>query len=158
MRSKNRKSSGGMVDVSEKEISKRLAKATAQIKMSPSAFQQLITYGSPKGDVFETAKVAGIMAAKATSTLIPLCHPLAINKVNIKFEKDPAKYSIKIQSEVVCQGRTGVEMEALVAASAAALTIYDMMKFLDPAMVISEVKLLYKSGGKSGEYIRKSSG
>jgi cyclic pyranopterin monophosphate synthase len=145
----------GMVDTSRKPVSKRTAVAEATIKLSPAAFQEFITGGSPKGNVLETAKVAGIMAAKATPQIIPLCHPLELNKVNMTFEIDRPRFSITVQAEVNCWGRTGVEMEALTAVSAAALTIYDMMKWADKSMVIGEIKLLAKSGGQSGAYLRK---
>jgi len=149
------KQSAGMIDVSHKDITKRVAIATATITMNASTFKALMGKGSPKGDVFETAKVAGIMAAKSTPQIIPLCHPLQLSKVSVTFDIDKKKRSIKIQSEVVYLGKTGVEMEALTAVCAAALTIYDMMKWTDKGMVISNVKLLFKAGGKSGEYKRK---
>ena len=143
-----------MVDVSGKDITKRVAVASGQIRMSPKAFKALLTHQSPKGNVLETARVAGVMAAKSTPAVIPLCHPLEINKVKLTFEKNKNKNTIKIQSEVVYVGRTGVEMEALMATTAAALTIYDMMKWADKSMVISDIKLMSKSGGKSGDFKR----
>ena len=146
----------GMVDISQKEKTKRVAVACGHIKMSPKAFKALLSQQSPKGDVLETAKIAGIMAAKSTPAIIPMCHPLELNKVKLSFEKDKKFHSIQIQSEVVCVGRTGVEMEALTAVCAAALTIYDRMKWADKAMVISDIKLLSKSGGKSGDFLRTS--
>ncbi len=139
-----------MVDVGAKEITSRKAIATATIKMSKEAFKILLSKGSPKGDVFEIAKVAGVMAAKSTSRIIPLCHPLEINKVSVTFKPDKKRNSIQITSEVAYLGRTGVEVEALTAVSVAALTIYDMMKWADRAMIISDVKLLHKSGCQSG--------
>ncbi len=144
----------GMVDISEKDVTKRIARASAQIQFSAEAFGVLMEKGSPKGDVFETAKVAGIMAAKSTPDIIPLCHPLMLDKVKVNFEKDMENYIVTAVAEVVCLGRTGVEMEALTAVSVAALTIYDMMKWKDKGMVISEVKLMHKSGGKTGDYDR----
>ncbi len=149
---KTHKQSKGMVDISQKSITKRVAIATATLKMSAPAFKTLLTKGSPKGDVFETAKVAGIMAAKSTPNIIPMCHPLELSKVSINYKIDSKKNSIQITSEVSCFGRTGVEMEALAAVSVAALTIYDMMKWADKAIVISNIKLLSKTGGKSGDY------
>lgn len=146
------KRSQGMVDISQKDVTKRVAVASATLKMGGKAFKILLTEGSPKGDVFETAKVAGIMAAKSTPDIIPMCHPLALSKVAINYKINRAKNSIIITSEVACLGRTGVEMEALAAVSIAALTIYDMMKWADKGIVISDVKLLSKSGGKSGNY------
>lgn len=134
----------GMVDVSAKDVMKRTAQACAEIKMTKEAFEILYTKGSPKGDVFETAKIAGIMAAKMTPFTIPMCHPLDISKVEISFEKDSKRSAVLITSEVVSLSRTGVEMEALSAVSSAALTIYDMMKWTDKKMVIGDIKLLKK--------------
>jgi len=148
---KNAKSAG-MVDVSDKSVTKRRASAEATISFTAQAFAALIKQGSPKGDVFETARIAGIMAAKATPSIIPLCHPLALEKVNVSFEKLPAKKSIKVTAEVLCSGKTGVEMEALTAVSAACLTIYDMTKFMGQQMTISNLRLVHKSGGKSGDF------
>jgi len=142
----------GMVDVSAKAVTKRIARAVSTITMSPKAFKALIEGGSPKGDVFETAKIAGIMAAKSTPEIIPMCHPLALKKVSVTFKIDKKKNQVVSVAEVVCLGQTGVEMEALTAASIASLTIYDMMKWADKGSVISETKLLHKSGGKSGDY------
>ncbi len=143
----------GMVDISHKEVTKRTALASARITLSPAAFQKLIKQGSPKGNVFETARVAGIMAAKSTPDIIPLCHPLQLSKVHLCFNMDEKKRSITTLAEVVCLGQTGVEMEALTAVVAASLTIYDMMKWADQSMVISDVKLLKKTGGKRGDWI-----
>ena len=140
---------GGMVDVSGKKVTKRVAIASGRICLSKPAYEALIKKGSPKGDVFDTAKVAGIQAAKETSRIIPFCHPLPLNKVSVSFEPNARTKSILIRSEVICLGQTGVEMEALTAVSAAALTIYDMMKWADQTMVISEIKLEEKTGGKS---------
>lgn len=151
---KNKQLSEGMVDISEKNITKRIAVATSTISMNQETFHSLMDGRSPKGDVFETAKVAGIMAAKSTPQIIPLCHPLSLNKVNISFETNEKECLVKTKAEVVCDGKTGVEMEALMAATAASLTIYDMMKWADKAMVIGDVQLEYKSGGKSGTYQR----
>ena len=144
-----------MVDVSDKAVTKRVAMASGEIKFSAAAFKALIQKKSPKGDVFETAKVAGIMAAKSTPNIIPMCHPLALKKVSVTFKPDGKKNIVTIYSEVICHGQTGVEMEALTAVSVAALTIYDMMKWAGQEMVISDIKLLKKSGGKTGTYIRK---
>src|SRR5580693_6287677 len=119
----------GMVDISDKQITKRVACAEGMIVFSAKAYKILIKQGSPKGNVLETAKIAGIMAAKNTPSLLPLCHPLFLEKVSITFEMLKSKNTIKVISEVSCSGKTGVEMEALSAVSAACLTIYDMMKF-----------------------------
>ena len=148
------RSDPGMVDISAKEITRRVARATARISMAPETLSVLMNEGSPKGDVFETARVAGIMAAKDTPRFVPLCHPLMLNKVTLRFDIDKEASCVHIFSEVVCLGRTGVEMEALTAASAAALTIYDMMKWKEKAMVIQEIQLTHKSGGKTGDYDR----
>ncbi len=148
------KSCMGMVDVSDKEITKRVAIAQAVITLTPKAFKILMTDGSPKGDVFETAKIAGIMAAKSTPDILPLCHPLGLEKVKVNFEILKSKHAVKAVVEVLCSGKTGVEMEALTAASVACLTIYDMMKWAGQEMTISEVQLIHKSGGKRGVYQR----
>ena len=143
----------GMVDVSQKDVTRRVAVACSRLQMSPKAFDILLKQGSPKGDVLETAKVAGIMAAKATPMIIPLCHPLVLSKVNIQFAMDQKRGIVMTTAEVICWGRTGVEMEALTAACVSALTIYDMMKWADLRMTILDIKLLKKSGGKSGLYV-----
>ena len=148
------KQCAGMVDVSDKNITKRVAVAEGSISFTSKAYQALIKDGSPKGDVFETAKIAGIMAAKSTPSIIPLCHPLALEKVKIDFEKFPSKKIIKVTAEVLCSGKTGVEMEALAAVSAACLTIYDMSKWMGQDMTISNIRVLHKSGGKSGDFNR----
>ena len=150
------KKSSGMVDISEKNVTQRSAIASGNIVLSKQAFAVLMSTGSPKGNVFETAKVAGIMAAKSTPAIIPLCHPLILNKVNIDFKTDKKTSMITVIAQIKSEGKTGVEMEALTAVSAAVLTIYDMMKWADKSMVISEIKLLEKRGGKSGDYKRVS--
>ncbi len=154
MSNQQNKKIGGMVDVSGKDITRRVACASAEIRMSVKAFRLLMTSGSPKGDVFETARVAGVMAAKATPSIVPLCHPLELGQVKIAFIAQKKDQSIVITSEVVCWGRTGIEMEALTAVAAAALTIYDMMKWAGQDMTIGDIKLLHKSGGKSGVWNR----
>lgn len=145
----------GMVDNSEKEITRRVAVAVGTLSMSKTAFKILIKDGSPKGNVWEAAKIAGVIAAKKTPDLIPLCHPLELNKVNVNFETDVKKCLVQSRVEVIYVGRTGVEMEALTAVSASLLTIYDMMKWADKGMVIKDVKLIHKSGGKSGTFERR---
>ena len=142
----------GMVDVSAKQVTKRCAVAEATITFKPKAFKILIEEGSPKGNVFETAKIAGIMAAKSTPSIIPLCHPLGLEKVMISIDVLRSKHAVRVEAQVVCSGKTGVEMEALVAASSACLTIYDMMKWTGQDMLIAGVRLKHKSGGKSGVY------
>lgn len=141
-----------MVDVSEKEITLREAVAQGIISMKPETFALIMEKKMKKGDVFEVARLAGIMAAKKTYELIPLCHPLNLTSVEISFFPDTKKNQIRIESKVKVEAKTGVEMEALVAASVAALTIYDMCKSAERGMIISEIKLLKKSGGKSGTY------
>lgn len=144
----------GMVDISDKAVTKRRAVATATVTFDPKAFALLVKQGSPKGNVFETAKIAGIMAAKSTPSIIPLCHPLVLDKVKVDLEVVKSKRYVVVTAEVVSTGRTGVEMEALAAACAACLTVYDMMKWSGQTMTISQVKLLHKSGGKSGTFER----
>lgn len=149
------KQSFGMVDTSRKPVTQRTAAASATVKFSSAAFKKFLIGGSPKGNVLETAKIAGIMAAKSTPQIIPMCHPLELNKVNVTFEIDRARSAVTVLAAVTCLGRTGVEMEAMTAVSAAALTIYDMMKWADKTIVIDDIKLLAKSGGQSGTYFRK---
>jgi len=141
-----------MVDVSKKSATKRMAVASSTIILGEKAFNQLSLNGSPKGDVLETARVAALLAAKATPQMIPFCHPLELNTVSVEFKMNDKDYSIETITEVSYEGKTGVEMEALLAASVASLTIYDMMKFADKGMVIQQTRLLKKSGGKSGDF------
>ena len=144
----------GMIDTTHKEITKRRAIASAVIKMNRKAFSALVKKASPKGDVLATAQVAGVLAAKNTPAIIPMCHPLELGKIEVQFQLDKKKNTVTTKVEVIYAGRTGVEMEAMVAAAAASLTVYDMLKWADRSMVVSEVKLLHKSGGKSGVYSR----
>jgi len=147
-------SKGGahMVDVSGKPVTAREASAEATVSLSPEAFAAVMDGTAPKGDVLAAARIAGIMAAKKVPELIPLCHPLAIAKAAIEFEPDAERHAFRIIATVATSGQTGVEMEALTAASVAALTLYDMIKAVDKAAVIENVRLLAKSGGKSGTY------
>ncbi len=140
-----------MVDVGGKEITRRVARAAGRVRMSAEALE-LVREGSKKGDVLQVARIAGIQGAKRTSELIPLCHPLAIDSVTVdlRIEED----GVAIEATVITSGRTGVEMEALSAVSVAALTVYDMVKAVDKAMVIDAVQLLEKQGGRSGHYVR----
>ena len=140
-----------MVDVSTKTVTSRQAEASAFVAMAPAVLNRLAE--NPKGDPFETARLAGIMAAKKTSELIPLCHPLSLSHVDVSLRQ--CENGIAISSSAKTTAETGVEMEALVAASVAALTIYDMCKALDKAIAIREIVLERKSGGKSGNYVRK---
>jgi cyclic pyranopterin phosphate synthase len=143
-----------MVDVSEKPATLREATARAFVYMKKETLKLVQEGGIQKGDVFTVAKVAGIMAAKNTSGLIPMCHPLNITSVDIEFKPDKKKSRIQIESKVTTVGQTGVEMEALTAVSIAALTIYDMCKSVDREMTISEVILVEKKGGRSGHFKR----
>ncbi len=140
-----------MVDVSGKDVTDRVATAHASVTMRPETLRLILDKKMAKGDVLEVARVAGIMAAKQTGELIPMCHPLNLDSVKIDYTNNGAD-TVEIVSEVRVRARTGVEMEALVAASVSALTIYDMCKSVDRAIVIGDVHLIKKSGGKSGEF------
>jgi cyclic pyranopterin phosphate synthase len=142
-----------MVDVTEKDATEREACAQAVVRMSKDAFTAISAGESAKGDVLAAARIAGIMAAKKTSDLIPLCHPLALTRAGVDFELSAAECSIRITATCKTKGPTGVEMEALTAASIAALTIYDMIKAVDREAAISDVHLHSKSGGKSGTFV-----
>ena len=148
----NAKGQAHMVDVSDKEITSRIATARGQISMAQETYD-LITEGrAKKGDVLSVARLAGIMGAKKTPELIPLCHPLPITKVTVDLTHDPDLPGVQIEATVKTTGQTGVEMEALTAASTAALTVYDMVKAVDKAMVISDIRVVLKDGGKTGRY------
>jgi len=147
-----------MVDVSPKAATQRSASAEARITISEDAFRQVMDGTLPKGDVVATARIAGIMAAKKTSELIPLCHPLALTHAGVEISPLPDGRTLQIITSVKTTGQTGVEMEALTAASVAALTVYDMVKAVDKAAVIESIRLLTKSGGKSGSYEAYPSG
>ncbi|MDF1593845.1 MAG: cyclic pyranopterin monophosphate synthase MoaC [Desulfobacterales bacterium] len=149
------KGSVRMVDVTDKGATLRVATAQAVISMSPPTFELIQNQAVKKGNVLETARIAGIMAAKKTSDLIPMCHPLNITHAVIDFFPDILKSAIRIEASMRVLGQTGVEMEALTAVSVAALTIYDMCKSHDKKMTISDILLLEKSGGKSGAFVRK---
>ncbi len=144
-----------MVDVTEKTPTKRTAVAQAVVHMSTETFERICTGSTAKGNVLETARIAGIMAAKKTSDLIPMCHPLNLTHVQVDFFPDESEHRIRIEGTARIKDQTGVEMEALTAVSVAALTLYDMCKAMDKAMTITDVCLLEKSGGKSGLFIRK---
>jgi cyclic pyranopterin monophosphate synthase len=141
-----------MVDVTEKPSSLRVAVAGARIVMKPETLALIQSDGIGKGDVLATARIAGIMAAKKTGELIPMCHPLVIQHAEVEIAAAPDLPGLEITATVRLTGQTGVEMEALTAASIAALTIYDMAKAVDKAMIIKDVRLLHKSGGRSGTY------
>lgn len=140
-----------MVDVTEKAVTEREAIAEARVRMLPQTLQMIVDGEHPKGDVFAVARIAGIQAAKKTSDLIPLCHPLMLTSVKVELIAEGAD-AVRIVARCKLAGQTGVEMEALTAASVAALTIYDMCKAVDKGMVIEQVRLLEKLGGKSGHY------
>lgn len=141
-----------MVDVSQKDITMRIAIAEGSIKVNQEVFRSIKEQTNKKGDVLAVARIAGIMAAKKTSDMIPLCHPLFITKVTIDFELDEDNYMIKAIATTKVNGKTGVEMEALHAVSVTLLTIYDMCKAIDKSMEIVDIRLLHKEGGKSGVY------
>lgn len=141
-----------MVDVGAKEITERVAVARATVTMQAATLKLIQTKKAAKGDVLAVAQLAGIMAAKKTSDLIPLCHPLSLSSVDLKLTIDARRRAVDIEATCKLKGRTGVEMEALTAASVAALTVYDMCKAVDRGMVVSDVRLVHKSGGKSGVF------
>lgn len=144
-----------MVDVSAKNETRRTAVAAGKVKVNPHTFELIKSGGMKKGDVLGTAQIAGIMAAKRCWELIPMCHPLMLTGVDIEFELNETEPSVGITATVGCNGVTGVEMEALTAVSAAALTVYDMCKAVQRDMEITDIRLLKKSGGKSGDFIRE---
>lgn len=150
----NREGRARMVDVSGKDITSRTAVARGEIQMKPETLALVINHGFKKGDVLAVSQVAGIMGAKKTSDIIPMCHPLMLSGVDISFHINEQESKIEIEASVKNSGQTGVEMEALTAVSVAALTIYDMCKAAEKDMVISNIYLVQKSGGKSGEYVR----
>jgi cyclic pyranopterin phosphate synthase len=141
-----------MVDVSAKNVTRREARARGRITMAPETLAMITEGRAKKGDVLAAARIAGIMAAKKTHELIPLCHPLSITGVSVEFTPDNAANAIAVSATVKVEGKTGVEMEALTAVSVACLTIYDMCKSADRAMRIGDIRLTEKSGGKSGHY------
>ncbi|MDP6055184.1 MAG: cyclic pyranopterin monophosphate synthase MoaC [Dehalococcoidia bacterium] len=142
-----------MVDVGSKDVTERVASAGCEIHMQQSTLDLIRSGGFDKGDVLGVARLAGVMAGKKTSDLIPLCHPLALNQITIDFGDVETGIGLTVTSTARTSGKTGVEMEALTAASLAALTIYDMCKAVDRAMRITDIRLLSKSGGKSGDYV-----
>lgn len=142
-----------MVDVGEKAVTHRRAVACGRISMQPATLQLIVSGGAKKGDVLGIARIAAIQAAKRTSELIPLCHPLPITSIVIEFDIEPARNAVQCRAQVETHGQTGVEMEALTAVQIGLLTIYDMCKAVDRAMVIGDVRLLEKQGGKSGDYV-----
>lgn len=143
-----------MVDVGEKAVTARVARASGRVGMLPETLKRIKDRGFAKGDVLEVARLAGIMAAKKTGELIPLCHPLPLDAITIGFSF-PDDKTVSIEAEVRVTAKTGVEMEALTAVSVAALTIYDMCKAIDRGMIISDIRLEEKSGGRSGHFVRE---
>ena len=144
-----------MVDVGEKPISARTAVAAGSVLVNENTFALIRSGGMKKGDVLTTAQIAGIMGAKRTSEVIPMCHPVAVNGINLALSLNEERYAVEITAEVSCDGRTGVEMEALTAVSIAALTVYDMCKAVQKDMVITDIRLLRKTGGVHGDFIRE---
>ncbi len=144
-----------MVDVGEKPISERTAVAAGSVLVNENTFALIRSGGMKKGDVLTTAQIAGIMGAKRTSEVIPMCHPVAVNGINLTLSLNEKRYAVEITAEVSCDGRTGVEMEALTAVSIAALTVYDMCKAVQKDMVITDIRLLRKTGGVHGDFIRE---
>ena len=142
-----------MVDVGDKESTRRVAVARGEVSMQPETLARILDNRVEKGDVLAVARLAGIMAAKKTSELIPLCHPLLISSVTVEFTPDPVRPRVAIEATVRVNGQTGVEMEALTAVSVAALTIYDMCKAVDRTMTIDNLRLVEKMGGRSGHFI-----
>lgn len=143
-----------MVDVSGKSVTARAAIASGQVASAPQTLELVKAGHTKKGDVISVSELAGIMGAKQTSALIPLCHPLPLSKVNVRIEIDNDLPGFKVTSEAKTEGQTGVEMEALTAVSVACLTLYDMLKAADKHMIIGEIKLIEKTGGKSGKWTR----
>ena len=148
----NERGEAHMVDVGGKAITKRIAVALGHIKMLPQTLEMITSGNAKKGDVIATARIAGIMAAKKTPELIPLCHPIALTKVTIEIEPDTSLPGYTVRATTQVEGQTGVEMEALTACSVACLTIYDMAKAVDRGMQIGPIELVEKSGGKSGHW------
>lgn len=143
-----------MVDVGAKDVTERVCTARAEVRMARATLDAITSGRAPKGDVFATARLAGIMAAKRTGEWIPLAHPMPLDGVEVLLEADPEAECVRVEATVRANWRTGVEMEAMVAVSAAGLTIYDMCKAIDRGMSVTEVRLVRKSGGKSGAWVR----
>ena len=144
-----------MVDVGEKPVSQRVAVAAARVLVNEHTFSLIQSGGMKKGDVLTVAQIAGVMGAKRTPDLIPMCHPILMDGINLDLHLDESRLSVEIQATVRCDGRTGVEMEALTAVSTAALTVYDMCKAVQKDMTITDIRLLSKTGGVHGDYHRE---
>ena len=151
----DRRGRARMVDVGDKQVTRREATARGEVKMKPATLRAIVSGKIPKGDVLAVARTAGILAAKRTHELVPLCHPLPITSIVVELEPDRRRGAIAIEATVRVDGKTGVEMEALTAVTVAALTVYDMAKAIDRGMTISRVQLVAKSGGKSGDFRRE---
>lgn len=147
-----------MVDVSDKPVSRRVARASGTLVMSPPALEALAMGRLPKGDALAVARIAGIQAAKRTSDLVPLCHPLPLEHVRVTIETDPALPGVRVATEVVTIARTGAEMEALAAVTGALLSLYDMAKAVDRGMTLDAIRMEHKSGGASGTWVRDDDG
>ncbi len=144
-----------MVDVSDKSVTERAATAKGSVLMQPATTRMILDAGVKKGDVLSVARLAGIMGAKRTSELIPLCHPLNLTAIDVTLEVDAVRHAVDITASCRLKGRTGVEMEAMTAVAVAALTVYDMLKAVDRGMRLTDIRLIHKSGGKSGGYDAK---
>ena len=144
-----------MVDVGDKKISTRTAIAAGRVLVSEETFKLIQSGGMKKGDVLTVAQIAGVMGAKRTPDLIPMCHPILMDGINLNLSLDESRFSVEIEATVSCDGRTGVEMEALMAVSTAALTVYDMCKAVQKDMVISDIRLMKKTGGVHGDFMRE---
>lgn len=144
-----------MVDVGKKDVTRRVAVAAGRVLVNPHTFALIQSGGIKKGDVLSVAQIAGIMGAKRTPDLIPMCHPLLMGGINMELSLDDRRKSVEIKATVTCDGRTGVEMEALMAVSTAALTVYDMCKAVQKDMLITDIRLLSKTGGVHGSYFRE---
>lgn len=144
-----------MVDVNEKSVTKRVAIAAGRVLVNENTFALIKSGGMKKGDVLTVAQIAGVMGAKRTPDLIPMCHPILIDGINLELSLDEVLCSVEIQATVACSGRTGVEMEALTAVSTACLTVYDMCKAVQKDMVITDIRLLKKTGGVHGDFVRE---
>ena len=149
----NERGEAHMVDIHEKEVTHRTARAVGEIRMNEEAFRAVQEGSAKKGDVLGVARVAGIMAAKKCADLIPLCHNISLANCSVDFMLDEEQHSVRVECSTSCTGKTGVEMEALTGASVALLAVYDMCKAVDRGMVITEVRLLEKDGGRSGHYV-----
>ena len=144
-----------MVDVGEKPISQRVAVAAGRVLVNANTFALIQSGGMKKGDVLTVAQIAGVMGAKRTPDIIPMCHPILMDGINLDLSLDESRLAVEIKATVSCDGRTGVEMEALTAVSTAALTVYDMCKAVQKDMVITDIRLLQKTGGVHGDYFRE---